>query len=114
METNKDIYPAWITSESCNLPVGMKFSYKYIVVNTITQAVHWESLPKNDNREYIITSSGDFVLNDEQSKNTQIYIEKINNDIDLINLSDSIITPNNEEDNEFEENVREYMNNIQV
>ena len=85
METTKDTYPIWNSTIDIILPVGMSFKYKYLIVNESTNTIQWESLAGNINREFNITTSGEFILNDEEGKGGQIFIERIIPDGDTQN-----------------------------
>jgi len=108
METTKDTYPSWKSTTDVILPVGMKFIYKYIICSTINNSVFWEVLPNNANREYYISAPGDFILNDEEGKVSQIYIERINPEIDSNNNNDF------DKDSDFDEEVRILRDSTQV
>ena len=80
METTKDDYPLWRSQSELILPVGMKFSYKYITTKENSDIVKWEELPENQNREFYIANAGEYIINDEEGKAQLNFVERINND----------------------------------
>jgi len=65
MRTNPDTYPIWESTE-IPAPVGMEILYKYILYEEKTNSYIWEILHNNRNRKFSISSSGIFILNDEE------------------------------------------------
>ena len=66
MTTNSDTYPIWESTLEIPAPVGMEILYKYILYEEKTNSYLWETLQNDRNRKFSITSSGIFVLNNEE------------------------------------------------
>jgi hypothetical protein len=67
MLTNKDNYPIWESAPEITAPVGMEINYKYVLYSETTSSFLWETLPDNINRKHTISSSGNFVIFDEEN-----------------------------------------------
>jgi hypothetical protein len=65
MQTNKENYPIWESTQEITAPVGMEINYKYVICTE--NSFLWETLPDNVNRKHTISSSGYFVIHDEEN-----------------------------------------------
>jgi hypothetical protein len=77
--------------------VGIKFYYKYIISEPDGKTFLWESLQKDENREFHVIYKGDYIIHDEEGNNQPKYIERTSFDEEL--------TPNLGKLEVFTENV---------
>ena len=66
LHTTSDTYPIWTQKNAFSCPVGTTIIYKYFVKD-INGIIIWENLPKNANRQKIISKPGDFLIEDEEN-----------------------------------------------
>jgi hypothetical protein len=96
MATNKDIYPTWESQCEVTGPVGMEINYKYVLVNNTTHTCKWEEIKEGLNRKFTISSSGIFILNDEE--------DSVNSFVQQVVGNNAQVTEQLSEDFNFEKN----------
>ena len=67
LSTTPDTYPLWVKKNVFSCAVGTEIIYKYFIKDS-NGAITWEKLPNNANRNKIISTPGDFIIEDEENK----------------------------------------------
>ena len=77
MSTDEASYPFWRTTEELKLSIGTEISYKYLIMNTFTKEIQWES--NMSNRSLKIENKGKYEIKEEKGnkKREIVNIKKI-------------------------------------
>ena len=80
MYTDIKSYPFWFTTEEIKVNIGTEICYKYVMMNTNTKEIEWES--NMTNRLFKVENKGVFEINEEKG-NKKREIKTYNNKINL-------------------------------
>ena len=80
MYTDIKSYPLWYTTEEIKVNIGTEICYKYVMMNTNTKEIEWES--NMTNRLFKVENKGVFEINEEKG-NKKREIKTYNNKIKL-------------------------------
>ena len=94
METTKESYPYWYSTQKITGPVGMEIYYKYLIYDKNINKYIWEN-EDGSNRFFVINLPGSFELNDEQG-NKECKVKRIEDDNIIENISMNM-SDNNEQ-----------------
>ena len=96
METTKESYPYWYSTQKITGPVGMEIYYKYLIYDKNLNKYIWEN-EDGSNRFFVINLPGSFELNDEQG-NKECKVKRIEDDNIIENISMNMSDNNDQMD----------------
>jgi len=77
MSTDEASYPFWRTTEELKLSIGTEISYKYLIMNSFTKEIQWES--NMSNRSLKIENKGKYEIKEEKGNKKREIVNIKNN-----------------------------------